>query len=98
SGLTRCVALEGAGKGVTCNTISPGTVVTALTRLGSQRRISQGGQGSSVEENLRRIAEAHPQKRHIEVGEVASLALFLASDAACGLTGEDLIVSGGAPW
>src|SRR5262249_16705203 len=34
-GLTRCVALEGAAAGVTCNAISPGTVATGMTRLGS---------------------------------------------------------------
>jgi NAD(P)-dependent dehydrogenase (short-subunit alcohol dehydrogenase family) len=37
-GLTRCVALEGAAHGVTCNIINPGSVATGLTRLGSARR------------------------------------------------------------
>ena len=66
SGLARCVALEGAAQGVTCNTISPGTVATGLTRIGSSRRVRQGGQGRDVEENLRLIAEGYPQKRLIE--------------------------------
>ena len=34
-GLTRCVALEGAEHGVTCNAINPGSVGTEMMRLGS---------------------------------------------------------------
>jgi NAD(P)-dependent dehydrogenase (short-subunit alcohol dehydrogenase family) len=97
-GLARCVALEGAAQGVTCNTISPGTVATGLTRIGSSFRVKQGGQGRDVEENLRLIAEGYPQKRLIEASEIAALAVFLCRDEALGITGEDLIVSGGALW
>ena len=97
-GLARCVALEGAAQGVTCNTISPGTVATGLTRIGSSFRVKQGGQGRDVEENLRLIAEGYPQKRLIETSEIAALAVFLCREEALGITGEDLIVSGGAPW
>jgi NAD(P)-dependent dehydrogenase (short-subunit alcohol dehydrogenase family) len=97
-GLMRCTALEGAAHGVTCNTISPGTVATGLTRLGSALRVQQGGQGRDVEENMRLIAESYPQKRLIEASEIASLAVFLCSEEARGITGEDLIVSGGALW
>jgi NAD(P)-dependent dehydrogenase (short-subunit alcohol dehydrogenase family) len=97
-GLARCVALEGAAKGVTCNTISPGTVATGLTRIGSSFRVKQGGQGRDVEENLRLIAEGYPQKRLIETSEIAALAVYLCREEALGITGEDIIVSGGAPW
>jgi 3-hydroxybutyrate dehydrogenase len=96
-GLARCVALEGAARGVTCNTISPGTVDTGLTRIGSSHRMRQG-QGRDVEDNLRLIAEGYPQKRLIETGEIAALALFLCREEARGITGEDVIVAGGAPW
>ena len=34
-GLTRCVALEGAEHGITCNAINPGSVGTDMMRLGS---------------------------------------------------------------
>ena len=79
-------------------TISPGTVATGLTRIGSSFRVKQGGQGRDVEENLRLIAEGYPQKRLIEASEIAALAVFLCRDEALGITGEDLIVSGGALW
>jgi 3-hydroxybutyrate dehydrogenase len=97
-GLTRCVALEGAAFGVTCNTINPGTVATGLTRIGSSFRVKQGGQGRDVEENLRMIAEKYPQKRLIEADEIAALALFLCREESRGITGEALTVSGGALW
>ena len=92
------MALEGAAQGVTCNTISPGTVATGLTRIGSSFRVKQGGQGRDVEENLRLIAEGYPQKRLIETSEIAALAVYLCREEARGITGEDIIVSGGAPW
>ena len=97
-GLTRCVALEGAAHGVTCNAINPGTVATGLTRIGSGFRVKQGGQGRDIEENLRMIAERYPQKRLIDAEEIAALSLFLCREEARGLTGEALTVSGGAPW
>ena len=97
-GLARCIALEGAAQGVTCNTISPGTVDTGLTRIGSSHRVRQDGQGRDVDENLRMIAAGYPQKRLIERSEIAALALFLCREEARGITGEDIIVAGGAPW
>lgn len=95
-GLTRCIALEGAAHGVTCNAINPGSVDTGLTRLGSAMR--GRAQGQSVEENLRRVAEGMPQKRLIEAEEIAALALFMCRDEARGLTMEDVTLSGGALW
>jgi 3-hydroxybutyrate dehydrogenase len=97
-GLTRCVALEGAEQGVTCNALSPGSVGTEMMRLGSLRRIAQGGQGATVEENWAAIAEAMPQKRLIPAEEVAAAAVFLCRDEALGITGEAIAISGGALW
>jgi 3-hydroxybutyrate dehydrogenase len=97
-GLSRCVALEGAAAGVTCNTINPGTVATGLTRIGSSFRVKQGGQGRDVEDNLRLIAEGYPQKRLIDAEEIAGMALFLCREDARGLTGEAITISGGALW
>jgi NAD(P)-dependent dehydrogenase (short-subunit alcohol dehydrogenase family) len=97
-GLTRCVALEGAAHGVTCNAISPGFVDTGLTRRGSVERVRQGGQGASIEENLRAIAAEQPQRRLIAAEEIAALAVFLCGDAAPGLTMDDIRVSGGTLW
>jgi NAD(P)-dependent dehydrogenase (short-subunit alcohol dehydrogenase family) len=97
-GLTRCVALEGAEYGVTCNAINPGSVGTEMMRLGSLRRIAKGGQGATVEENFAAIAESMPQKRLVQVEEIAAAALYLCSEEALGLTGEGITISGGALW
>ena len=96
--LTRCVALEGAPHGVTCNAINPGFVDTGLTRRGSVERVRQGGQGASVADNLARIAASQPQRRLIPAEEIAALAVFLCRDEAFGLTMEDVQVSGGTLW
>ena len=97
-GLTRCVALEGAACGISANAINPGSVGTEMMRLGSLRRIAQGGQGATVEENFAVIAGAMPQKRLIPAEEVAALALHLCRDEAFGITGEALTIAGGALW
>ncbi len=96
-GLTRCVALEGAAHGVTCNAINPGSVGTGMMRRGSEIRASLG-QGGDWEENFRLTAEAMPQKRLITVEEIAGLALFLCREEARGITTEDIDVAGGAHW
>ena len=97
-GLTRCVALEGAPHGVTCNAVNPGFVDTALTRMGSVARVAREGLGKTVEQNLSDLAETYPQKRLIEAGEIAALVVFLCRDEALGMTMEDITVSGGALW
>jgi NAD(P)-dependent dehydrogenase (short-subunit alcohol dehydrogenase family) len=97
-GLSRCAALEGAEHGVTSNVISPGSVGTGMMRGGSAERIARGGGGTSVEENMRAVAEAMPQKRLITTKEIAAVALFLCREESRGLTAEDIVVSGGASW
>ena len=96
-GLTRCVALEGAPRGVTCNAINPGSVGTEMMRLGSLRRIARDGQGASVEENFASIAAAMPQKRLITVKRSPARPFFSAGNEADGINGEAITVSGGAP-
>jgi NAD(P)-dependent dehydrogenase (short-subunit alcohol dehydrogenase family) len=97
-GLTRCVALEGAEHGVTCNALNPGSVGTEMMRLGSLRRIAQGDQGATVEQDWAAIAAAMPQRRLIPAAEIAAAAVFLCRDEALGITGEAITVSGGALW
>jgi NAD(P)-dependent dehydrogenase (short-subunit alcohol dehydrogenase family) len=85
-GLTRAVALEVAGAGVTVNAICPGFVATDLTRQ-SARRI-QEKTGRSYEEAMASLAAFSPQRRLLEPEEVAALAVVLASDDARGVTGQ----------
>lgn len=93
-GLTRAVACETASQGVTVNAILPGAVDTELLR--SQLGRIAGEEGTSPEQALKQhILSKQPIDRLIDVDEVAALALYLASDAAGGVTGESIRVAGG---
>jgi 3-oxoacyl-[acyl-carrier protein] reductase len=82
-GLTRTVALEAARYGVLVNAIAPGSVDTPMLR-------------AVPAELLERYREEVPLKRFAQPAEIAAVAAFLASDDASYLTGQVLIVDGGA--
>jgi 3-hydroxybutyrate dehydrogenase len=85
-GYTRCVALEAAEYHITCNAICPGYVDTPMTER-SIKNISDKT-GVSVNQARRIIENENAQRRLIKPEEVASVAVFLASDEAAGITGE----------
>lgn len=92
-GLVRSVALEVAGKGLTCNAICPGFVDTPLGQAAVdavQKRFDL-----SREEALARVVADNPMKRMVQVDEVAAAALFLASAGASMVNGHALSVAGG---
>lgn len=95
-GLTRCVALEGAPHGITCNAISPGWVETE----GAKNYLTQVSQteGRSLAECLEELKQANPQKRIIQPEEIGELAVFLCRDQARGITMQDITLSAGAIW
>jgi NAD(P)-dependent dehydrogenase (short-subunit alcohol dehydrogenase family) len=97
-GLTRCVALEGAPHGVTCVMISPTWVETELMVRNVAQVVQRKGDGRTVEEALDEIRAQNPQGRLIQPDEIAALAVFLCTDAARGITMEDIKVTGGAIW
>ncbi|MFC0229724.1 3-hydroxybutyrate dehydrogenase [Bhargavaea ullalensis] len=93
-GLTKVAALETAEHGITVNAICPGYADTELVR--NQMGDLAKTRGVSVEEVLDEVLyPLIPQKRLIQVEEIASLALYLASDAAKGMTGQAIILDGG---
>ncbi|MCI1965915.1 MAG: 3-oxoacyl-[acyl-carrier-protein] reductase [Oscillospiraceae bacterium] len=81
-GLTKSVARELAGRNVTCNAIAPGLIDTSMTREMNQQAKEH-------------ILETIPMKRIGQAGDVANLALFLASDLSGYITGEVIRVDGG---
>lgn len=93
-GLTKVAALEGAPYGITVNALCPGYVDTPLVRgqlkdLASTRNVSL----DNVLEEV--IYPLVPQRRLLDVSEVADYALFLASDKARGVTGQAVVIDGG---
>ena len=94
AGLTKTVALELATFGVTCNCISPGYVWTPLV----EKQIPDTAKARGMtEEQVKRdvILAAQPTKEFITVDEIASLAVYLCSDAAKSITGANLSIDGG---
>ena len=82
-GVTKVLASEWGGRGITVNSVSP-TVV--LTDLG--RKAWAGEKGDALKKMI-------PTGRFAEPDEVAAAVLFLASDGADMVNGADLIVDGG---
>ncbi len=93
-GLTRALAIETAGLGVTVNAICPGYVDTELTL--ENARLMAAKTGREMEQILMLFKRTSPQNRLIAPEEVAELALMLASKAADGMTGQAINVDGGA--
>ena len=81
-GFTKATARELAGRNVTVNAIAPGFIKTAMT--------------AALPEAVQKTFLAQiPLGRFAEPGEVAELALFLASDASSYITGQVIGINGG---
>ncbi|NDG72812.1 MAG: SDR family oxidoreductase [Proteobacteria bacterium] len=82
-GMTMTAALEWAKYGVRCNSVGFGTVITSMTETLRSEKFSA--------QTLARI----PLGRCAEPEEAANLVVFLLSNAASYITGENMTVSGG---
>lgn len=81
-GMTKAMAQEVASRGVTANCIAPGFVASAMTDALSDKQ---------KESILTRV----PMKRLGTLEEIASAAVYLASDEAAYVTGQTIHVNGG---
>jgi 3-hydroxybutyrate dehydrogenase len=94
AGLTKTVALEVATFGITANCISPGYVWTPLV----ERQIpdTMKARNLTKEQVINDVLlAAQPTKQFVTPEQVASLALYLCSDAAAQITGANLSIDGG---
>ncbi|MDE3226355.1 MAG: glucose 1-dehydrogenase [Nitrospirota bacterium] len=82
--LTRCTAIDYAKQGIRCNAMNPGLVATpmAASLISDQARLDQ-------------VLSNYPIARPGTPEEVASLALYLASDESAWMTGTIVPIDGG---
>ncbi|MCP3672399.1 MAG: acetoacetyl-CoA reductase [Gammaproteobacteria bacterium] len=81
-GFTMALAQEGAAKGITVNTVSPGYVETPMTL--------------AMRDDIREsIISSIPMRRMAKPEEIASAVAFLAADESVYITGINLPVNGG---
>ena len=81
-GFTKSLARELASRNITANSISPGFIQTDMT-------------DKLTDEQTNAITKSIPLSRLGSAKDVADLALFLASDQASYITGENINVNGG---
>jgi 3-hydroxybutyrate dehydrogenase len=93
-GLTKVTAIENANKGITCNAINPGWVLTPLVQKQIDARAKeQGVPVEKAKENL--LGEKQPMLQFTTPEQLAALAVYLCGDAASTMTGVPLSVDGG---
>ncbi|NHA69423.1 3-hydroxybutyrate dehydrogenase [Phycicoccus flavus] len=93
-GLSKVVALEGGGKGVTSNCVNPAYVRTPLVekQIADQAR-QHGIPEDEVVEQV--MLDPVAVKRLVEPEEVAALTLFLCGPASASLNGSSFTMDGG---
>lgn len=89
-GLTKAVAVENLAFGITANAICPGPVRSVLNDARVQFDAAQSGR--TFEEQEKTMTALG---RRLEPGEVAPLAVYLASDDAATMTGQSLNIDAG---
>ncbi len=84
-GLTRTAAAEYATRGIRVNAVCPGTINTPMV----ERMLKEGDLDEQV------AIEATPMRRFAHSNEVASVVLFLSSDASSYINGHHITIDGG---
>lgn len=94
TGFMKTVAREVAASGVTLNAVLPGTHAT--DRVLGMARQRQKQSGESLEEILKAQQQQVPMGRMGEAADFGAVVAFLCSQQANFITGESVLVDGGA--
>ncbi|HMQ39783.1 MAG TPA: 3-hydroxybutyrate dehydrogenase [Paracoccus sp. (in: a-proteobacteria)] len=93
-GLTKVTALEEAGKGITCNAICPGYVLTPIVE--KQIPDQMKTHGMSREDVIKKVMLARqPSGEFATVEQMGGIAVFLCSAFADQITGTTISADGG---
>lgn len=92
-GLTRALALEMAGKGITVNAVCPGYTETDIVRDAAANIAQKTGR--SLEQAMAQLAAGNPQGRLVQPSEVADVVAWLCRPQAGAMTGQAIAVAGG---
>ncbi|GED90069.1 SDR family oxidoreductase [Streptomyces sp. 6-11-2] len=93
-GLTETLAIELGDGGIRVNAIAPGAVAGDRIQRVLQGRADAGGR--SLADVTADALSIQSLKRFTDAGDIAALALFLASDSAKSITGQTIPIDGGS--
>ncbi|MDX1710804.1 MAG: 3-hydroxybutyrate dehydrogenase [Rhodovibrionaceae bacterium] len=91
-GLTKVIAIETGGSGITCNAICPGWVLTPLV----EKQIDAQAQEKNVsfEQAKKDFLAKMPSKDFVKPEQIGGFAVFLCQPAADQITGAPLTIDG----
>lgn len=93
-GLSKTVALETAGQGITCNAICPGYVLTPLVeaQIPEQMKVHNMDRDTVIREVM---LDRQPSRQFATVEQIGGTTVYLCSPAADQVTGTTISVDGG---
>lgn len=93
-GLTRSLALEYATRSITVNAVCPGYVDTDMAKQAIDNIMRKTGRSES--EALATLTATNPQGRLVTPAEVSNAVLWLCRPGTESVTGQSIVIAGGA--
>lgn len=90
--MAKCLALDLGPKGIRVNTVNPAIVADEFVAK------SLGLDPSKMGEELHKAGQTYPLRRLATVEDIANAILYLSSNDASFVTGQNLVLDGGSTW